>query len=1515
MKLKKFIALMSLTMLITSCSNTLTPSNTEVLPPDNEEPLTSIIDPEQNSNKQEEIIPVSNFVDGAEAENNKEEQEVYDSKGNLLIPFDQAYPQYMNQTVFDQNSILVKAYKSHIKTIFNKVKSYGISSYEFVTNSTNEISWYKLNLDGAKSFEIINNLRALETTALMFDLNYIVEKEDIIATDNTEVDNCNIPNANNNKHFKDQYYFKSLGLKESYKYLNENGVPQGGHGVIVAVIDTGVDYNHQDLTQNIRVNSDEIPGNGVDDDENGYIDDYRGWNFVDENNNPDDDQGHGTHVAGIIAATNNNVGTVGVAYNSKIMAIKAGDGGGSFTQDRIAKAINYAYINGADVINMSFGGSYVSIAVQEALETAYTTAILVGAAGNDSLPNEEDPIAIPSFPAAFPYVIGVMSCDKNGSPSSFTNFDVTPYTNIEYEIYAPGEQIYSTIPNNLYTSLNGTSMAAPIVSGTAALLRSYYSDKTLYTTKFLMSQIINNSNPISETSEEKYQGCLNIYNAITKKASPKLVVGDYYIFDSKDISSNNNNNGLLDAGETVYLAPVIKNLGGIANDVNVFFDILSSVSSEESKYITIENSEINYGDIGVYSSKDYLIIDENSTSYSGANFSKCLKITVGNDVPNQITVNLNYYMTSTDLNGNKIFSPKKNDGNITKRSINLVLNRGVYLSKMIEEDMTLTKDKLWIVDTQVNILKDVTVTIEPGTTIQYGTAHSNKIYNANEIAEFIVYGKLISHGTEREPINFVTTEFENTCVLSIKRSSNNGPVLDFKYTIFNAFLYRIEGRDVSSFDHCKFYSFLTPSNLDLYNSIENYLNVEYVSNSLFEMFYMSSFYSGSAVVNSVINIDYIMYFDVLSLQNTTIIIDNDEYSFNFNYSIDFIGDGVNNPNFPTFIGGNGEINISNTYCTEKTIAITWEAAKLFYDMSIKNNISVPVNPKKHFSDNCDCDFPHSVTVPVLYKSSSNTIVCLDGTTIPYDETNLQLDSGKKDSDALANFYYTPYYEKYDSGIYGFTLIKLNNTASSPVTNEEYSLASTLRDLCVEEAYKTYYPEAMDSNINILTNNFEKVKIEVREFSLDTFDGYYIENCVNFNTDDLNTIDNCIIDRNDKPYRPYIGLVEDDYEGNEKLWPYVKKMKLTNSSGEIQSTFGNEIMNVELTFNRDMDMTIPVNVRFGSVAPYAEYTIDGDFVDYRTRKGQYKISTLLEAGTQYFNISGGGALGDTFLDIHECQKRLMFKIDTSHALAQSISGAGLDEGIQLTWTQDDYDNDTIMGYNIYRSYDKDGNYTKINRQVIDKNTNTYLDTTVEPGMTYYYTFTIVLSDFSESIPAGKTSVTAKDTMAPNIYHSPVYQGYTENELTIYCTISDNVSITEALLHYRVKGDTSFKTINMSSINNRYYATIPINDLSVEGIEYYISASDGTNTICCGTESNPYFVAIKDNSVIDNLGDVDNDGLITVKDAYMILNHIYGEIILTDDQFRRADLNNDGILSTSEALRILQYINGNVTSLQM
>jgi len=252
----------------------------------------------------------------------------------------------------------------------------------------------------------------------------------------------------------------------------------GSTSVVVAVVDTGIAYTHPDLAANMWTNPGEIPGNGVDDDGNGYVDDVHGYDFANNDADPFDDSGHGTHVAGTIAAVGNNgIGVVGVSWQARLMALKflAGNGGG--TTDNAIRALLYAADKGAVVINNSWGGGAYSQALLDAIRaTDAAGAVFVASAGNSSRDND----LVPSYPASYPVenLLAVAALDHNDAKASFSSWGAA-----SVHLGAPGVAIFSTVPAvgtvgiadpSGYHLLDGTSMAAPHVSGAAALVRAHF---------------------------------------------------------------------------------------------------------------------------------------------------------------------------------------------------------------------------------------------------------------------------------------------------------------------------------------------------------------------------------------------------------------------------------------------------------------------------------------------------------------------------------------------------------------------------------------------------------------------------------------------------------------------------------------------------------------------------------------------------------------------------------------------------------------------------------------------------------------------------------------------------------------------------------------------------------------------------------------------------------------------------------------------------------------------------------
>jgi len=307
-------------------------------------------------------------------------------------------------------------------------------------------------------------------------------------------------------------------------------ITTGSSDIVVAVIDTGVDYNHPDLSQNIWINTGEIPNNGVDDDNNGYIDDYYGYNFVDENGNPMDDVGHGTHVAGIIGAIGNNgIGVSGVNWKCKIMPLKAGSSYGFLLSD-IIEAIEYVIMmkeKGVNIvaINASYGGYYYSDVERLAIDTAGKSGIVfVAASGNDSNNNDITPV----YPASYDCsnIISVAATDQDDNLANFSNYGINTV-----DLGAPGVSILSTVPNNTYNYYDGTSMAAPFVTGAVAIVSSFFPG---YNVSQKIQKILSSVDKIpSLNGKVKTGGRLNLYNIVS--VYYEELTGDVYYIKNKSI--------------------------------------------------------------------------------------------------------------------------------------------------------------------------------------------------------------------------------------------------------------------------------------------------------------------------------------------------------------------------------------------------------------------------------------------------------------------------------------------------------------------------------------------------------------------------------------------------------------------------------------------------------------------------------------------------------------------------------------------------------------------------------------------------------------------------------------------------------------------------------------------------------------------------------------------------------------------------------------------------------------------
>ncbi len=399
----------------------------------------------------------------------------------------------------------------------------------------------------------------------------------------------------NDPMFGNQGYLNNMELTKAWE------ITKGSKDVTIAIVDSGTDWNHPDLLEQIWTNPNEIPDNGIDDDNNGKIDDIRGWDFVgnvtmndiqsggwEEDNDPTNiRQSHGTHVAGCAAAsTDNNIGIVSPAFNCSIIPIKcASDNPQAGGIWRGYDAILYAARLGADVINCSWGGEGSSPAEQDVINTAIELgSVVVVASGNDGMNIDEGG----QYPAGYENVLCVGATMHSDDFGGFSNYGHVVTT------YAPGYQILSTLPNNNYQAQTGTSMASPIVAGVAALVKSVHPD---WTPLQIIRQIRSTSDDVladNETIRPYIYGRTNAFKAVTynnTNVSQEIVPGVY----GRDLRIDGS--GSLTDYEPTGIVFEITNYLATTSGLKVKITPLDN-------YISIDQSEVTVGELTNMASAD-----------------------------------------------------------------------------------------------------------------------------------------------------------------------------------------------------------------------------------------------------------------------------------------------------------------------------------------------------------------------------------------------------------------------------------------------------------------------------------------------------------------------------------------------------------------------------------------------------------------------------------------------------------------------------------------------------------------------------------------------------------------------------------------------------------------------------------------------------------------------------------------------------------------------------------------------
>lgn len=1303
---------------------------------------------------------------------------------------------------------------------------------------------YKITTDEKDIWSIIDNTNIQNTVEIAEPVyKYFTSEE-------------SVPSAEDNKGMDKQWYLKDQKLESVWG--NEDYGNTAGEGTVVAVIDTGVDYNHEDLQDNIWTNSAEVSGTtGADDDNNGYVDDVHGINLIDPNETPMDDHGHGTHVAGIIAMENNNVGGVGIAYKSKIMPIKAGGSDGTFNSTDIAKGIEYAYKNGADVINMSFGSSAHSALIENALQDAFGSCVLVAAAGNESTPTADCPLGGRNmYPASYSYVIGVMAYDEANSFASFSNWDYIPNANAEYEVVAPGVSVYSTLPNGRYASWNGTSMAAPMVSAEAAILRSSLKDKDTYSSRYIMGQLVGATEETityyNEDVKKTYNyKKLSLTASLTNKPKPNITVDEIYAFDSEDISKSNNGDGIIQPGETIDLAIGLRNQWGAAKDVTI--TVNATTNGMDNQYVEfISDNEVAIDEIGSFGTQNNGFIYNDSKTVIGVEHP--IRVKIKENAPNDLNIKFNInYRAKNGLN--------EKDGTVytqledTAYTIHIV--KGTILSGKITENTTLTSDNYYIVKNSLLIPKGVTVNVEPGTKIQFWASDQYSVYGDNYIAYISVEGNMYFNGTESQPIDLFPGKDYEAYRVQVEKSGNG--TVDMNYVnITNPYI------DISSGSHLNctqdydevYYREMRNGEIST-ESDSSFVKGNYIEKSKMSNLRNKSYFNGFRDVdgryNTVLFDNCNVRYSSEGYTNSTFLINMSKFDNHNSISVMKIsGDSyyiqectavskirklngkkyvvyeINN----SYFGGEDHISSMNSYfATNKAL--------------VKNGGHIGTVGKSEES---------TKLLMSLYKDvreeNSGELKLING--FYYDKDTKEIKSlGETEIKGSGPSQYNPiggyivsttdYYE----GNIDFSYRSNNYLAEYPEdVDDETILNPNMDPTYVGITENTKFKNNAILNRLTCTDTSQWMKViagtdnKMLYMATDNYWGTTDENLIQKQLVDFDTNTN------------YADIITSPYldKPSEETYPCVSDIYIIDKNGDKVDTVGNGTYDVHVLFNRDMDQETDPMVSYGPDDPYTDYTLKGQWNSAREWVGKMPIKVLINQGHQYFRVKDAVAADDHWLTTGTDWGRFEFDVTASGAEALTLQSEGRVGSIYLNWTQDEYD--TMAGYNIYRSETgEEGSFKKINSSILSSEEKEYEDKKVEAGKKYYYYFTVVDTAMSESRPSNITSNTAVDDKPPVIKHTALKSIINGVGATVTATVKDNIGVQGVTLLYRMEGEENYKSVAMNNTTGiNYTAHIDAEDMNVGNLQYYIEATDGTNYAYSGSIGEPNIVPVESKAYI-------------------------------------------------------------------
>ncbi len=369
------------------------------------------------------------------------------------------------------------------------------------------------------------------------------------------------------------------------------------------------------------------------------------------------------------------------------------------------------------------------------------------------------------------------------------------------------------------------------------------------------------------------------------------------------------------------------------------------------------------------------------------------------------------------------------------------------------------------------------------------------------------------------------------------------------------------------------------------------------------------------------------------------------------------------------------------------------------------------------------------------------------------------------------------------------------------------------------------------------------------------------------TSSTTLIDSAIMDYQDDALRKKVIYQPILTTPPETTYPFVAQVDISQG-GHATSILGPGEATFTATFNRDMDASVQPQVSFGPDTPVTDYTVhpvNGGWQNPRTWTGTFNINPITGDGYQLIRIAGARAASDPWLVTGDDAGRFRFEIITSGTEAMNLQATGGESKVDLMWTQDDFD--LLAGFNIYRSDSAQGGFTRLNTTIIPAEHKNYTDRNVQPGKPYFYKFTVVKTDMTESDFSNVASATPLDTIPPVIVHTPVSGATNGLPFQIYADVTDNVKVVSVTLYYRAIGQTPYSSRDMvKTIGDRYAATLEGSIIVAPGLEYYLQATDGVSIVRSGRADLPYRVNVTDKpeviSVSPNTGTTAGGAPVTI-----------------------------------------------------